>query len=180
MARAIQANRTKQTWHIIVVLLELLHGGLKRHLKPGFRALFYGPSGTGKTLTASLLGQELGVEYIASIPAICFEIHRRDGKKSRGCFHRGGTAEMDFVFRRSRCALWQRTQTSSAHDRYANQEVSFLLQRVEDHPGIAILATNLKSNLDGGASAPGIAPIAEMSLNANSAVKGRPTLSSFR
>lgn len=123
--------------------------GLKRHLKPGFRALFYGPSGTGKTLTASLLGKELGVDvYRVDLSQVVSKYIGETEKNLAAVFAEAEQRSWILFFDEADALFGKRTQTSSAHDRYANQEVAYLLQRVEDHPGIVILATNLKSNLD--------------------------------
>ncbi len=123
--------------------------GLARQLKPGFRALFHGPSGTGKTLTASLLGKELGVEvYRVDLSQVVSKYIGETEKNLASVFAEAERRSWILFFDEADALFGKRTQTSSAHDRYANQEVAYLLQRVEDHPGIAILATNLKSNLD--------------------------------
>lgn len=123
--------------------------GLGRHLKPGFRALFHGPPGTGKTLTASLLGQELGVPvYRVDLSQVISKYIGETEKNLATVFAEAARHRWLLFFDEADALFGQRTATSSAHDRYANQEVSFLLQRIEEHPGIVVLATNLKSNLD--------------------------------
>lgn len=123
--------------------------GLGRHLKPGYRALFHGPSGTGKTLTASLLGKELGVDvYRVDLSQVVSKYIGETEKNLAVVFAEAERRSWILFFDEADALFGKRTQASSAHDRYANQEVAYLLQRVEDHPGIVILATNLKSNLD--------------------------------
>jgi len=123
--------------------------GLARQLKPGFRALFHGPSGTGKTLTASLLGKELGVDvYRVDLSQVVSKYIGETEKNLATVFTEAAQRSWILFFDEADALFGKRTQTSSAHDRYANQEVAYLLQRIEDHPGIVILATNLKSNLD--------------------------------
>ena len=129
---------------------ELLHQwGLGRHVKPGYRALFHGPSGTGKTLTATLLGNELQREvYRVDLSQVVSKYIGETEKNLAAVFTEAERRKWILFFDEADALFGKRTQTSSSHDRYANQEVAFLLQRVEDHPGTVILATNLKSNLD--------------------------------
>lgn len=123
--------------------------GLGRQFRPGFRALFHGPSGTGKTLTASLLGQELGVDvYRVDLSQVVSKYIGETEKNLATVFAEAEQRSWILFFDEADALFGKRTQTSSAHDRYANQEVAYLLQRVEVHSGIVILATNLKSNLD--------------------------------
>jgi hypothetical protein len=123
--------------------------GLARHLTPGFSALFYGPPGTGKTLTASLLGHELGVEvYRVDLSQMVSKYIGETEKNLARVFTEAERRGWVLFFDEADALFGKRTATSSAHDRYANQEVSFLLQRVEEHRGIVILATNLRTNID--------------------------------
>lgn len=127
----------------------LLRTEMGRHLKRGFRALFHGPPGTGKTLTAALLGRELGVEvYRVDLSQVVSKYIGETEKNLAAVFAEAERRDWILFFDEADALFGKRTATSSAHDRYANQEVAFLLQRVEDHPGVVILATNLKSNLD--------------------------------
>jgi hypothetical protein len=123
--------------------------GLARQLRPGFRALFHGPSGTGKTLTASLIGKELGVEvYRLDLSQVVSKYIGETEKNLASVFSEAQKRSWILFFDEADALFGKRTQTASAHDRYANQEVAYLLQRVEEHPGIVILASNLKANLD--------------------------------
>lgn len=123
--------------------------GLDRHVKPGFRALFHGPPGTGKSLTASLLGRELKVDvYRIDLSQVVSKYIGETEKNLATVFTEAAQRDWILFFDEADALFGKRTATSSAHDRYANQEVSYLLQRIEEHPGIVILATNLKSNLD--------------------------------
>lgn len=128
----------------------LLHEwGLRRHVKPGFRALFHGPSGTGKTLTACLLGKENGMDvYRIDLSQIVSKFIGETEKNLAAVFDQAMTRNWILFFDEADALFGKRTRTSSAHDRYANQETAYLLQRIEDYPGIVILASNLKSNLD--------------------------------
>jgi len=122
---------------------------LRRHLKPGFRALFYGPPGTGKTLTACLLGQSTGHRvYRVDLSMVVSKYIGETEKNLGGVFDTAARRRWILFFDEADALFGKRTTTSSANDRYANQEVAYLLQRIEDFPGVVILASNLKGNLD--------------------------------
>lgn len=122
---------------------------LGRKIKPGFRCLFHGPPGTGKTLTASLLGKATGLDvYRVDLSLVISKYIGETEKNLAGVFDRAQHGDWILFFDEADALFGKRTQTSSAHDRYANQEVAYLLQRIEEFPGVAILATNLKGNLD--------------------------------
>lgn len=123
--------------------------GIGNHIKPGFRALFHGPPGTGKTLTASLLGQKLQRDvYRIDLSQVVSKFIGETEKNLSVVFAEAEHRNWILFFDEADALFGKRTATTSSHDRYANQEVSYLLQRVEDHDGVVILATNLKSNLD--------------------------------
>jgi hypothetical protein len=127
----------------------LLEWGLERHIKPGFRSLFHGPSGTGKTLTASLLGKGTGLDvYRIDLSLVVSKYIGETEKNLAAVFEHAERNDWILFFDEADALFGKRTQTSSAHDRYANQEVAYLLQRVEDFPGVVILASNLKGNID--------------------------------
>lgn len=122
---------------------------LDRKIKPGFRSLFYGPPGTGKTLTASLLGKATGLPvYRVDLSMVVSKWVGETEKNLAAVFDQAEERDWILFFDEADALFGKRTQTSSANDRYANQEVAYLLQRVEDFPGVAILASNLKGNLD--------------------------------
>lgn len=122
---------------------------LAKKIKPGFRCLFYGPPGTGKTLTASLLGKTTGLDvYRIDLSLVVSKFIGETEKNLSNIFDQAQAHDWILFFDEADALFGKRTQTTSAHDRYANQEVSYLLQRVEDFPGVVILATNLKGNID--------------------------------
>jgi hypothetical protein len=122
---------------------------LGRKIKPGYRVLFYGPSGTGKTLTAALLGKQFNKEvYRVDLSQIVSKFIGETEKNLETVFKKAENKDWILFFDEADALFGKRTNVSSAHDKYANQEVSYLLQRVEDYPGMLILATNFKSNLD--------------------------------
>lgn len=138
--------RMIQQWLIYHKRLED-DSNLGKRTKPGFRALFYGPPGTGKTLTASLLGKEFGLDvYRIDLSLV---VSKYIGETEKNLQHIFDRAHNWILFFDEADALFgKRTNVQSAHDRFANQEVSYLLQKVEEHPGLVILATNFKNNMD--------------------------------
>jgi AAA+ superfamily predicted ATPase len=122
---------------------------LSRKVKPGYRVLFYGPSGTGKTLTAALLSQQYQMDlYRVDLSQIVSKFIGETEKNLESVFRRAETKNWILFFDEADALFGKRTNVQSAHDKYANQEVSYLLQRVEDYPGLLILASNFKNNLD--------------------------------
>ncbi len=122
---------------------------LKRKIKPGYRVLFHGPSGTGKTLTAALLGRQFGKEvYRIDLSQIVSKYIGETEKNLESVFRRAERKDWILFFDEADALFGKRTSVQSAHDKYANQEVSYLLQRVEDYAGLLILASNFKNNLD--------------------------------
>jgi hypothetical protein len=123
--------------------------GMNKRIKPGFRSLFYGPPGTGKTLTASLIGKSTGRDvYRVDLSMVVSKFIGETEKNLGNVFDQAENKNWILFFDEADALFGKRTQTSSSNDRYANQEVSYLLQRIEDFPGVIILATNLKANLD--------------------------------
>jgi hypothetical protein len=123
--------------------------GMGRKMKKGFKALFYGPPGTGKTVTAALLGKELGRDvYRIDLSMVSSKYIGETEKNLAKVFDRAERADWILFFDEADALFGKRTATESSNDRYANQEVSYLLQRVEDYSGMAILASNFKTNID--------------------------------
>lgn len=123
--------------------------GLRGKIKPGYRSLFFGPPGTGKTFTAALLGKYTGYDvYRIDLSLIISKYIGETEKNLTKIFDRAEHKKWILFFDEADALFGKRTQVKDSHDRYANQEVSFLLQRVEDYSGLVILATNLKSNID--------------------------------
>jgi len=122
---------------------------LNRIIKPGYRSLFYGPPGTGKTLTATLLGKQNNMDvYRVDLSMIVSKYIGETEKNLAKIFDKAGHRNWILFFDEADALFGQRTETQSSNDRHANQEVAYLLQRIEDFPGIVILATNLKENID--------------------------------
>lgn len=123
--------------------------GLGRSLKPGYRSLFHGPPGTGKTLTATLIGESAGMDvYRIDLSMVVSKYIGETEKNLANVFEQAQNKRWILFFDEADALFGKRTQTASGHDRFANQEVSYLLQRVEDFAGVVILATNLKANID--------------------------------
>lgn len=123
--------------------------GLGRRLKPGYRSLFYGPPGTGKTLTAALLGKSCRLDvYRIDLSLVISKYIGETEKNLEKVFQQAEHRDWILFFDEAEALFGKRTGVNDAHDRFANQEVSYLLQRVEDYPGVVILASNLKSNMD--------------------------------
>lgn len=122
---------------------------VSRKIKPGYRVLFYGPAGTGKTLTASLLGNQFAKEvYRIDLSQVVSKFIGETEKNLEKVFSKAENKEWILFFDEADALFGKRSGISNAHDKYANQEVSYLLQRVEDYPGLIILASNFKNNID--------------------------------
>lgn len=122
---------------------------MKHRIKEGYRALFYGPPGTGKTLTASLLGKYTNKPvYRIDLSTVVSKYIGETEKHLSNLFDRATNKDWILFFDEADAIFGKRTNVRDAHDKYANQEVSYLLQRVESHPGLVILASNFKDNID--------------------------------
>ena len=128
----------------------LLHDwGMSSKLRAGYTSLFHGPPGTGKTLAASLLGKlcERDV-YKIDLSMVVSKYIGETEKNLARVFEQAEGHGWILFFDEADALFGKRTRVDNAHDRYANQEVSFLLQRIEEYSGVAILASNLKNNID--------------------------------
>lgn len=158
---------TELTWHDLILdprteqqLEELRvwvrHGpellrewGFSDRLRSGYRCLFYGPPGTGKTMTACLLGKVAQREvYKIDLSQVVSKYIGETEKNLSRLFDIAQHKSWILFFDEADALFGRRTQTRDSHDRYANQEVAYLLQRIEDYDGIAILASNMKGNID--------------------------------
>ncbi len=128
----------------------LMHDwGLRKKLRPGHRALFYGPPGTGKSMTACLLGKSCGKPvYKVDLSMIVSKYIGETTKNLSKVFDQAEKRDWILFFDEADALFGKRTQVEDAHDRYANQEVAYLLQRIEYYDGIVLLASNLKDNMD--------------------------------
>ena len=122
---------------------------LEKQIKPGYRCLFFGPPGTGKTLTATLLGKRYNRQvYRVDLSMVVSKYIGETEKNLEKIFQQGENKDWVLFFDEADALFGKRTNVNDSHDRFANQEISYLLQRVEDYPGAVILATNLKANVD--------------------------------
>ncbi|KAA3623775.1 MAG: ATP-binding protein [Flavobacterium sp.] len=123
--------------------------GLHKTLKKGYRALFYGPSGTGKTMAATLIGKSTKRPvFRIDLSLLVTKYIGETEKNLEKLFNEAENKDWILFFDEADALFGKRTQVKSANDRYANQEVSYLLQRMEEFSGLVILATNLKTNID--------------------------------
>lgn len=123
--------------------------GMSKRIKPGYRVLFFGPPGTGKTLTASLLGKYTHREvYKVDLSMVVSKFIGETEKNLAKLFAKAENKGWILFFDEADSLFGKRTSVRDAHDKYANQEVSYLLQRVEDYDGLVILASNFKGNID--------------------------------
>ncbi|MFK7937380.1 MAG: ATP-binding protein [Saprospiraceae bacterium] len=118
-------------------------------VKPGFRSLFYGPAGTGKKLAASLIGKAGKHDvYRVDLSLIVSKYIGETEKNLARIFDYAEKQHWILFFDEADALFGKRTQINSSNDRFANQEIAFLLQRIEDFSGIVIMAANQKSNID--------------------------------
>lgn len=123
--------------------------GMKTRLKKGYRVLFHGPPGTGKTLTANLLGNYTNRDvYKIDLSMVVSKYIGETEKNLENLFARAEAKNWILFFDEADALFGKRTGVRDAHDKYANQEVSYLLQRMEDFDGLLILASNMKNNID--------------------------------
>jgi len=159
----------KATWEEIVLsdeALDLLHQiahqvrqrsavyddwGFRRRMNRGLgvSALFAGESGTGKTMAAEVLANDLHLNlYRIDLSSVVSKYIGETEKNLRRLFDAAEEGGALLFFDEADALFGKRSEVKDSHDRYANIEVNYLLQRIESYQGLAILATNLKSSLD--------------------------------
>lgn len=158
---------TTQEWDDLVVAEHVLqgleeikdyiqHGKILKNnftfgakIKPGFKVLFTGPPGTGKTLAASLMGKYCEMDvYRVDLSMVVSKYIGETEKNLSRVFDMAESKNWILFFDEADALFGKRSNTSDSHDRYANQEVSFLLQRMEEFDGLVILCSNFKKNID--------------------------------
>ena len=123
--------------------------GRLAHLGHGIAALFAGPSGTGKTMAAQVLARALGIELLrVDLAGVVNKYIGETEKKLREVFDACEDSGALLFFDEADALFGMRTQVKDAHDRFANIEIDYLLQRIERFDGVAILATNRRQDLD--------------------------------
>jgi hypothetical protein len=137
--RAAQRERVLEEWRM----------GNRRAGDRGIVALFSGESGTGKTMAAEVLAGELGLDlYTIDLATVVDKYIGETEKNLDRIFVEADTVNAVLFFDEADAIFGKRSEVKDAHDRYANVETAYLLQRLEMFDGIAILATNLKANID--------------------------------
>lgn len=123
--------------------------GNKLSLGKGINALFTGLPGTGKTMAAEIIANNLGIElYKIDLSSVISKYIGETEKNLSKIFQEAETSSAILFFDEADALFGKRTEISNSHDRYANIEVAYLLQRMEEYEGITILATNLRKNID--------------------------------
>ncbi|MBL8298417.1 MAG: ATP-binding protein [Rhodanobacteraceae bacterium] len=118
-------------------------------LGKGSSALFAGPSGTGKTMAAEIIAAELGLDlYKIDLATVVSKYIGETEKNLDRVFSAARDANAILLFDEADAIFGKRSEVRDSHDRYANLEVAYLLQKMEEFEGLAILSTNLKQNLD--------------------------------
>ncbi|MBL4703182.1 MAG: ATP-binding protein [Flavobacteriales bacterium] len=123
-----------------------------KHIRPGYRCLFYGPSGTGKTLVASLLGKYMDKDvYRVDLSRIISKYIGETSKNLQRVFDYAEDKDWILFFDEGDAIFGKRVDTSKTdnmNSTHANQDVAYLLQRIERYNGLIIVASNLKNNMD--------------------------------
>jgi hypothetical protein len=138
--------RVKQREHLSDAVGEALRG----QLNAGVRALFQGPSGTGKTLAAKLLAGELGLDlYRVELSSIVSKYIGETEKNLSSVFALAEELDVMLLLDEGDSLLAQRTSVQTSNDRYANLETNYLLQRLESYEGVVLVTTNAGEHIDG-------------------------------
>jgi AAA+ superfamily predicted ATPase len=115
----------------------------------GVVALFSGPSGTGKTLAAEIVAGQLGLDlYKVDLSSVVSKYIGETEKNLEKILDAASAADLVLFFDEADALFGKRSEVSDAHDRYANIEVAYLLQRLETYQGMVVMATNLQRNID--------------------------------
>lgn len=121
----------------------------KLALGKGLNVLFVGPSGTGKTMAADIMAGELGLDlYKIDLSTIVSKYIGETEKNLALIFREAENSNAILFFDEADALFGKRSEVRDSHDRYANIEISYLLQRMEEYDGVVILATNLHKNMD--------------------------------
>jgi DNA polymerase III delta prime subunit len=169
LAKLTRKIEAKQTWDDIVLppdqssqLREVCEQARYRHmvygdwgfdrklsLGKGLNVLFAGPPGTGKTMAAEVIAGELQLDlYKIDLSQVVSKYIGETEKNLDGIFTAAESANAILFFDEADALFGKRSEVKDAHDRYANVEIGYLLQKMEEYEGVAILATNLRQNLD--------------------------------
>ncbi len=133
-------------WHLVY---EKWGFERKLSLGKGLNALFSGPPGTGKTMAAEVIASELHLDlYKIDLSQVVSKYIGETEKNLDLIFSAAENANVILFFDEADALFGKRSDVKDAHDRYANIEIGYLLQKMEEYEGIAILATNLRQNMD--------------------------------
>ena len=122
---------------------------MDKRVKAGYRVLFHGPAGTGKTVAATLLGKSAGRPVLRiDLARVLSKYIGETEKNLSRLFDAARDKDWILFFDEADALFGKRTAVREAHDKYANQEVAYLLQAIETHPGLVILATNQRNTID--------------------------------
>jgi AAA+ superfamily predicted ATPase len=115
----------------------------------GLNVLFSGPSGTGKTMAAGIIANEAGLDlFKIDLASVVSKYIGETEEHLKRVFDEAEHSDAILFFDEADALFGERSEVSDSHDRYANIEVSYLLQRMEEHDGAVILTTNLAENID--------------------------------
>jgi AAA+ superfamily predicted ATPase len=121
----------------------------KMSLGKGLNLLFAGPSGTGKTMAAEAMAHELGLDmYRIDLSTVISKYIGETEKNLSRIFEEAATSNAILFFDEADALFGKRSEVRDSHDRYANIEINYLLQKMEQYEGTVILATNLRKNMD--------------------------------
>jgi DNA polymerase III delta prime subunit len=121
----------------------------KLALGRGLNVLFSGPSGTGKTMAADIIASEFRLDmFKVDLSSLVSKYIGETEKNLNRIFREAESGNIVLFFDEADALFGKRSEVKDAHDRYANIEINYLLQKMEEHEGIVILATNLSKNLD--------------------------------
>jgi SpoVK/Ycf46/Vps4 family AAA+-type ATPase len=121
----------------------------KISLGTGVTALFAGPSGTGKTMAAGIMAREIGLDlYKIDLSLVVSKYIGETEKNLSKIFAEAETSNAILFFDEADALFGKRSEVRDSHDRYANIEIAYLLQKMDEYEGISILATNLRQNMD--------------------------------
>jgi hypothetical protein len=139
VAHVLHAGRVMNTWGFSTTL----------PYGRGIAALFFGPSGTGKTMAAQAIARELGTQtYVVDLSRVVSKYIGESEKHLDAAFRDAERAGAVLLFDEADALFGKRSEIKDAHDRYANIEIAYLLQRIESFGGLAILTTNFRQNVD--------------------------------
>jgi len=169
LSQVAQKLQPKYTWNDLVLppdpltqLREIINSVKHRHIVyddwgfnqklssgKGLNALFAGSSGTGKTMSAEVIANELALDiYKIDLSQIVSKYIGETEKNLDRVFREAQTSNAIIFFDEADALFGKRSEVKDAHDRYANIETGYLLQKMEEYEGVALLATNLRANLD--------------------------------